>query len=243
MLFKQQLLFASFLVTFFAVVPYSMGNEPETKVSVIKEHWLHFAGQRYAILKDSTLSFDAFAEGLQGYFLLKNKGRVKNDQYLTVIDFSQPSSQKRFYLIDVHEMRIVHKTYCSHGKNTGGLHANSFSNDQGSNQSSLGFYITGETYTGKFNLGMRLDGIEDCNSRARDRGVVMHGAEYATESFMRRNNNVLGRSFGCPAVPMKEAPQLIHKIKGGSVLYIYHPNKHYHFQSKILNNFDMELKS
>jgi len=132
---------------------------------------------------------------------------------------------------------VVHKTYCSHGKATGTGFASSFSNVEGSKQSSLGFYITGETYLGKFDLGLRLDGLERSNSRARSRGVVMHGAHYATASFLNRNNNVLGRSYGCPAVPKEEADLLIHKIKNGSLMYIYHPDKSYHRMSKILNNF------
>jgi hypothetical protein len=213
------------------------GGEPGKSPEVLKEHWIKFATLKYVQLKDSALNFQAFQEGIQGYFLLKKANKLKNERYLTVIDFSLASNQKRFFLIDMEQMKVVHKTYCSHGKNTGGLYANSFSNTHGSNQSSLGFYITAETYHGKFDLGLRLDGVESVNDKARSRGVVMHGAEYATEKFLQRNNGVLGRSFGCPAVPKDEADLLINKIKGGSVMYIYYPDKAYHKTSKMLNNF------
>lgn len=237
MLWIPRLSFFLFVSAIWVLPFYGCAGEPSKSPEILKEHWTKFATTKYHLLGDSTVNFLAFQEALQGYYLLKKANKLTNQRYLTVIDFSLPSYLKRFYIIDVETMVVVHKTYCAHGKNTGGVHATSFSNNQGSLQSSLGFFITAETYFGKFDLGMRLDGVEACNNKARSRGVVMHGADYATERFLKGNNNVLGRSFGCPAVPKDEAPLLINIIKGGSLMYIYHTDKSYHRSSKLLNDF------
>lgn len=237
MLLKDKVFTAFLICLSFSGFSHKTDAPPVSSSSVILEYWQQFTMDKYACLNDSTLSFEAFQEALQGYYLLKKDNKLANEDYLTIIDFSKHSSENRFYLIDMRTYTIVHKTYCSHGKNTGGAFANSFSNAEGSNQTSLGFYITGETYNGKFDLGLRLDGLESSNIKARSRGVVMHGAHYATASFLNRNNNELGRSFGCPAVPKDEADFLINTIKNESLMYIYHPDKSYHRSSKILNNF------
>jgi hypothetical protein len=187
----------------------------------LKNTWNQHVHSSYDCIQDTTLSKKAFDYGLRGYYTLKNEGKLVNDRYLTIVDFTQHSSNKRLYVIDMESLDVVHKTYCAHGKNTGGAKAAYFSNKSGSLQSSLGFFLTSETYSGKFDYALRLDGLESTNNKARERGIVMHGAEYATESFLSRNDNVLGRSYGCPAVPMNEARTVIDLIKEGSCLYIY----------------------
>lgn len=200
--------------------------------------WQQLVYSNYACLNDSTLNFEAFRQGLHGYYELRAEGKVENDKYLTVVDFTQHSSKKRLYVIDTEQFEIVFKSLCSHGKNTGGAEAKDFSNKVGSLKSSLGFYIAQETYSGKFDLAMRLDGLEYCNYNARDRGIVVHGAKYANPDFMENNDNVLGRSFGCPALPESEAEDIITTIKGGSCFFIYAEDRNYNKRSKILNNFD-----
>lgn len=237
MLLKDKVFTAFFICLSFSGFSHKTDTPPVSSSSVILEYWQQFTLDKYACVNDSTLSFEAFQEALQGYYLLKKDNKLANEDYLTIIDFSKHSSENRFYLIEMNTFSLVHKTLCAHGKNTGAAYAANFSNTEGSNQTSLGFYITGETYHSKFDLGLRLDGLEYSNSKARSRGVVMHGAHYATASFLNRNNNVLGRSFGCPAVPKDEADFLINTIKNGSLMYIYHPDKSYHRMSKILNNF------
>jgi hypothetical protein len=187
----------------------------------IKNTWNQHVYSSYDCIQDTTLSQKAFDYGLRGYYTLKSEGKLVNDKYLTIVDFTQHSSNKRLYVIDVESMTVVHKTYCAHGKNTGGSTAEYFSNKSGSHQSSLGFFLTSETYSGKFDYALRLDGLESTNYNARDRGIVLHGAEYATESFLSRNDNVLGRSYGCPAVPIYEARKVINLIKEGSCFYIH----------------------
>jgi len=214
------------------------------KPNMEKENMAHLIHKK---LGNSTLSLEALSQALSGFSELKRQGILKNQRYLTIIDFSQPSSQKRFYLIDLSQLEIIHQTYCSHGRNSGGLKATKFSNVSGSYQSSLGFYLTDNSYSGKFEVALRLDGLEKCNSKARERAIVMHGADYATEDFLNKNNNVLGRSLGCPALPKEEAAQVIDKIKNGSCVFIYHPDPSYKttstlIKTKQLSSFELTEK-
>jgi len=206
--------------------------------SPLLNEWKQLVYSNYSCLSDTSLSFQAFRQGLHGFYELQAQGKLENENYLTIVDFTQHSSKKRLYVIDTERFEIVYKSLCSHGKNTGGEKAEHFSNKVGSLQSSLGFFIANETYSGKFDLAMRLDGLEYCNYNARDRGIVVHGAKYATSEFMVKNNNVLGRSFGCPALPINEAEEIISTIQDGSCFYIYGGDQRYSQRSKILNNFD-----
>jgi hypothetical protein len=116
------------------------------------------------------------------------------------------------------------------------LYATHFSNKPESFQSSLGFYITGNTYYGGHGLSLNLKGMEPgINNNAYNRRIVIHGAAYATKSFVQKNK-YLGRSYGCPAVPQQESAEIINSIKDGSCLFIYHPTKKYAQTSKILND-------
>jgi hypothetical protein len=192
--------------------------------------------QKYESFSFDMLSFTAFKQAYQGYLVLQQKKAIKNEKYLTIVDFTLPSTEKRLFLLDMENDQVVHHTYCAHGKNTGDLYAEKFSNTPGSLQSSLGFYITANTYKGKFDLALRLEGIEPMNDQAMARAVVMHGADYATAQFIERQQR-LGRSWGCPAVPMEEAPAIIHRIKDGSCLFIYANDEHYAQQSTVLNEW------
>lgn len=205
------------------------------------EEWKSDANRIYQELGDSSLSYVAFQEGYQGYLVLKNQGKLTNEKYLTIVDFSKESSEDRLYIIDMESFCLETRTLCAHGKNTGRSTARKFSNTSGSLQSSLGFYVTQETYSGKFDLALKLRGLEYSNSKARSRGVVMHGANYATYDFLERNG-MLGRSFGCPAIPMDQAEEIIHKVKAGACLYIYHPNASYHRHSRILRDYDFLIQ-
>ena len=189
----------------------------------------------YDAFGETDMSFMAWDHGFRGYIQLFKKGELENPRYFTVIDFTQPSSEKRLYVIDLVEKTIVFNSLVSHGRNSGGLMAETFSNVNSSYQSSLGFYKTAETYSGKFDYAMRLDGLEASNSNARERAIVVHGADYATEVFLKRNNGVLGRSLGCPALPKELARDYIDLVKKGSCLFIYADNKEYKQLSKLMN--------
>jgi hypothetical protein len=130
--------------------------------------------------------------------------------------------------VDLTNNKVVMNTYVAHGRNSGGEYAKRFSNRAESFQSSLGFYITGNTYRGEHGLSLRLEGLEPgFNDRAYKRAIVIHGATYIGEGSA-------GRSYGCPAVPAKESKALINTIKNGTCLFIYHPQKKYLQGSKIL---------
>lgn len=210
----------------------------EVKSASSMNEWRQLVYSNYSCLQDTSLNLEAFRQGLHGFYKLQSEGKLTNEKYLTVVDFSQHSSKKRMYVIDTRNFDIVYKSLCSHGKNTGKATADEFSNRVGSLQSSFGFFIAQETYSGKFDLAMRLDGLEYCNNNARDRGIVVHGADYATTEFMKKNNNVLGRSYGCPALPSDEADQIINTIKDGSCFFIFSPCNTYPKRSKILNSYD-----
>jgi hypothetical protein len=147
---------------------------------------------------------------------------------------SQPSVNKRLYVIDLEKQKLLLRTYVAHGRNSGELYAKKFSNDISSYQTSLGFYQTLTTYQGKHGLSLKLKGLETgFNTNALDRAVVIHGADYASESFIRKNGR-LGRSLGCPAVPYEIHKDLIETIKNGACLFVYSPDPHYLQKSSFL---------
>lgn len=186
-------------------------------------------------LDEAGLSKEAFEYAMEGYQKLVNQGTVNKERYLTIIDFSQNSRKKRFYIIDMENNELAWNTFVSHGKNTGLDEAKSFSNAFNSEKSSLGFYLTTQTYQGKHGLSLRLSGQEEgFNDNAEARGIVVHGANYVNAS--RVNSGYMGRSQGCPALSEKEYAKVINMIKGGSVLFIYHPSKNYIQNSPILNS-------
>lgn len=178
-------------------------------------------------------NFESFNEALRGFNKLKAKGVVKKN-ILTLIDFSMSSNSKRLWVIDLDSNTILFNSLVAHGRNTGEEYANSFSNSAESFKSSLGFYVTGEIYMGKHGKSLRLDGLEKgINSNARGRSVVVHGADYVSNSFIK-NNKRLGRSLGCPAIPQEITAEVINVIKDKSCLFIYHPSKSYREASQIL---------
>ncbi|ESU29434.1 hypothetical protein FLJC2902T_08370 [Flavobacterium limnosediminis JC2902] len=177
---------------------------------------------------------EAFSKGVEGYLQLKEQGVIQKD-VLTIVDFSLSSTQKRLWVIDMLTNTVLLQSVVSHGRNSGEEFATSFSNESNSYKSSLGFYTTGETYNGKHGLSLKLDGLESgINSNARNRAVVMHGADYAAESIIKQQGR-LGRSQGCPAVPYAIHKEIINLIKNKSCLFIYHPSRTYEKQSKLIS--------
>ncbi|NLR90894.1 MULTISPECIES: murein L,D-transpeptidase catalytic domain family protein [Flammeovirga] len=167
------------------------------------------------------LSFDAFLEGMTGYLNLINENKIKNTRVLSIVDFSQPSKNKRLYIFDLMKGELLINTYVAHGRNSGLMYAEKFSNIINSRKSSIGFYKAAETYRGKYGLSLKLDGLQrQLNHKARERAIVMHPAKYVSKHFLE-SNGYMGRSYGCPAVPYKEHKDIIQAIKGGSVFYIY----------------------
>ena len=176
----------------------------------------------------------SFTEALTGFYMMKEKGLVKKD-VLTIIDFSLSSNVKRLWVIDLTTNTIVSNTLVAHGRNTGDEFATSFSNKESSYKSSLGFYATAEVYNGKHGQSLKLDGLEKgINDHARQRGIVIHAANYVSESFINRNKR-LGRSQGCPALPEELSAEIIKIIKNKSLLFIYHPSRTNLFEANKLS--------
>lgn len=180
------------------------------------------------------LSRAAFDYGLKGYKYLLADGKIKNDSVISIIDFSLSSGRKRLFVIDLKHLNVLFNTYVSHGRNSGMESANDFSNDPSSHKSSLGFYITANTYKGKHGYSLRLEGEESgINDNALSRGIVMHAAPYVNEGIAR-NRGYIGRSQGCPAIPEALHKAIIQKIKDGSCLFIYSPDHFYITHSPII---------
>jgi hypothetical protein len=184
-------------------------------------------------LEQTGMSREALTYAYKGQQKLVDEGKISNPNILTVCDFTQPSDSKRMYIIDVRNFKVLLNTYVAHGKNSGELYAEHFSNHPRSLESSLGFYITKGTYFGKHGLSLRLSGQDKgFNDRAESRAIVVHGASYIGDEWL---GGKMGRSFGCPAVPLQMASKVINIIKNGTCLFIYHPLKSYLHGSNVLN--------
>src|SRR5690242_9716099 len=186
-------------------------------------------------LSAAGLTRNAFFDACKGYEYLLTQNEIQKPGILTICDYSQSSDKKRLYVLDLNSGKILFNTYVSHGRNSGSTYATSFSNKTDSYKSSLGFLITAETYIGDNGYSLRLDGLEKgFNDNVRNRAIVMHGSNYvsgerATDGIM------MGRSFGCPAVPAAQVRDIVDCIKGGSCIFNYYPDKKYTQGSKILN--------
>ncbi len=217
-----------------------------TKISVEGIEWLAEAGlsldahhlQEYLHFEDRQLmpQRDVFLLAYTGYEQLLRQGKLQNSRYLTVVDFRIPSNSERLWVLDMEEHRIVQRSLVAHGVNSGELYATKFSDTPQSFQSSPGFYLANELYIGKHGLSLRLDGMEKgINGNARDRAIVIHGADYVSPEFIQRHGR-LGRSQGCPALPLGQSESIIRTITGQSCLFILVPDKNYIKRSPIIRS-------
>lgn len=186
-------------------------------------------------LQKYELPFEAFRYGMTGYFTLLREGKLNDKGLLTIIDFTKSSNLKRFYTIDLVNLQVKFYTYVSHGRNTGEEMAKSFSNRAQSNQSSLGFYVTAETYVGSKGYSLKLDGLEKgYNDNLRERAVVMHNADYVSETWIKKYGR-LGRSQGCPALSKEIGKKVIDTIKNGTAIFAYYNDTEYLASSAYVN--------
>ncbi|HMW65607.1 MAG TPA: murein L,D-transpeptidase catalytic domain family protein [Chitinophagaceae bacterium] len=170
------------------------------------------------------LSAQAYEYAKKGFDFLQQEGKLINDSIISIIDFSKPSNEKRLFVIDIKNYNVLFQTLVAHGRNTGKELANTFSNKASSFMSSPGFYITGPTYEGKNGYSLKLEGVESgINDNAFERGIVVHGAPYVSQDLVNAQGYI-GRSQGCPAVPVQYAESIINTIKNGSCLFIFHPS-------------------
>jgi hypothetical protein len=177
------------------------------------------------------ITFKVFSMAMGGF----GKMNLKNRDVITIIDLTKPSTEKRFFVIDLKSKKLLYDCYTAHGKNSGENYALAFSDKAGSLMSSQGFFITGETYIGKHGYSLKLDGVENgINSNAREREIVIHGADYVSGDFIKMHGR-LGRSWGCPALPVELAKNIIDKIKDGTGLFIYTNDSKYIKNSEFVN--------
>ncbi|MBB4602076.1 hypothetical protein HNQ93_002355 [Hymenobacter luteus] len=197
-------------------------NGPE-KAFVMAAFEQHVAlSYAQAGLSATGLPLDVYRRALIGFYHLQQRGTT-SAHILSIIDFSRSSTQKRLWTLDLAKGKLLHHTLVAHGKYTGEEFAQNFSNREGSEMSSLGFYVTGATYQGKHGLSLKLHGVDaGYNTNALSRAVVVHGADYVSQQFIRQHGR-LGRSQGCPALPVEQTPAIIRTIKGGTVLFANGP--------------------
>lgn len=220
-----------------AVIDIPLTDELLTPVKIVPVNY-NPVNAAYDSLKLSSfgLSKQVFEYAMRGFDYLKEKGRIANQNIITIADLSRSSCKKRLFVIDLENYRVLFNTYVAHGMNSGQEFAKYFSNVPESNKSSLGFYETSSTYQGKNGYSMHLKGLEKgINDKAYDRDIVMHGAPYVSENLIQAQG-FLGRSQGCPAVPEKQHKQIIDKIKNGTCLFIFGEDSNYFRRSAIAKN-------
>ena len=177
---------------------------------------------------------DVFEMALNAASCAVRSGAVSAPPTLTVIDYSKPSTERRLWVFDLKAKELVYEELVAHGQGSGANMATEFSNDNESHQTSLGLFVTRDTYVGKNGYSLRLDGLDrGVNDRARERAIVMHGAPYVSEAFVKANGR-LGRSWGCPAVSDAVAKKLIDVVKGGGLVFSYYPDAEWLKTSKYL---------
>ncbi|HEY4110719.1 murein L,D-transpeptidase catalytic domain family protein [Puia sp.] len=178
-------------------------------------------------LQGLSLSRQAYHKAVVGFLSLQITGAIQNAEVLSIVDFSLPSDQKRLFIIDMTNGRLLFNTFVAHGRNSGKLMATHFSNRTNSYMSSLGFYLTGDAFIGSHGYSLQLQGLErGWNDHAFSRRIIMHSADYVSEEHVQQSG-YLGRSEGCPAIPETLNAPIIDQIKGGSCLYLYAPVKRF----------------
>ncbi len=164
-----------------------------------------------------------------------NAGDIPAPPTLTLIDYSRPSTEPRLWVFDLRSGQMRFRELVAHGKGTGENLAQRFSDSMNSHQSSLGLFVTRDTYIGNNGYSLRLDGLEPgFNGRARERAIVMHGAPYVDASFAAKQGR-LGRSWGCPALREGVARQVIDFVRDGGVIFAYYPDQAWLKESRFLN--------
>ena len=233
----KSVVLASFGMSFWGVAPEASAQAvpaaavaqlpPAARRAYLQTAFEQRAAQLYARLGlgISGLPLTVFREGLVGYYNVRASSPADaSPPVLTLIDFSRSSQQKRLWVINVEKAKVLYHTLVAHGKASGADVPVAFSNRDGSEMSSLGFYRTAPTtYVGKHGLSLKIIGLDPgFNTNAESRAVVVHGADYVCDDFVRTHGR-LGRSQGCPALPVAATAAIVNAIQGGSVLYLHGP--------------------
>lgn len=180
------------------------------------------------------LKADVLRMALDASNCAAKEGLVKRRELLTVIDYSLPSTEPRMWVFDVRSNKLLFEEHVAHGVNSGNNRTTKFSNTEGSRQTSIGLYVTQETYYGQNGYSLRLQGLDrGFNDRARARAIVMHGADYVDPDAARAQGR-LGRSWGCPAVRSEVARTMIDTVKEGTPIFAYYPDNRWLSSSRYL---------
>ena len=186
-------------------------------------------------LKKRGLDLDLFRYALIGYFNLKRKAAIPKTGIISIIDFRKSCNDNRLYVIDLSRQKLLYHTLVAHGRHSGNIYARYFSNKPGSLKSSLGFFVTGDTYEGEYGHSLYLYGLDGgFNDKAKARWIVVHGAPYVTRSFAKEYGKI-GRSQGCPALPAGPHINIINTIMGGTCLFQFYDDKTYVQKSALLD--------
>jgi len=191
----------------------------EERLFIAADSWFRAMGKK-------SLDREMFFTGVVGFFNLIRKGELENHSLLTLIDYSLPSTEKRFFVIDLPRRKLLFQSLVAHGEKSGLKSAVHFSNRIDSKQSSLGFFVTNWTYLGQHGYSLRLKGMDPgLNDKAEERLIVIHPADYVSYDFIRQYG-WLGRSWGCPALPQEISREIIETIKGGSCVFAFYDRRH-----------------
>ncbi len=173
-------------------------------------------------IKDK-IDYSIFQKAYLGYIQIQNK----NPGVLIIIDYTKPSNEERFYVLDLNKKKLVYSTRVAHSKNSGLEIPLEFSDDPNSYQSSLGFFVTLGEYNGAYGYSLRLKGLEEnINANAEDRAIVIHGGDIVEDEYIKKFG-FAGRSLGCPVLPHSLTRPVIDFIKHGRVLFIYGNDEEY----------------
>ncbi|MCK4603916.1 MAG: murein L,D-transpeptidase catalytic domain family protein, partial [Deltaproteobacteria bacterium] len=162
-----------------------------------------------------------------GYYNMLADSLLERESIITIIDYTRPSTEERLVVVDLDAGELLYRSLVAHGRNTGENYAEDFSNTPGSLQSSLGFYVTGVDYYGVHGKALKLDGVDTSyNDNAMDRYIVVHGACYCSKDFIEKHGR-LGRSWGCPVLPLEISAEIIQVLKDGTCMFIYSDDDEY----------------
>lgn len=209
-----------------AFVTLNANNGDATAGNVTQDCDLAYVGMGL----EGLIDYEAFRQATMGFKYIQ----AEHNNILGIIDYTKPSTEERFYIIDMEKGALLHVSHVAHGRNSGGNYATDFSNVTGSYKSSLGFFIAADRYNGRNGLSLRLNGLEQgINDKAWDRAIVIHGADYC-DPVAAMIQGRLGRSLGCPAVPLANNKKIIETLEGGALLFVYAGNANYQKTSPVL---------
>jgi hypothetical protein len=187
-------------------------------------------------VKLGSIDSEVFQRALGAARCAVKSGAVSNPATLTVIDYSKPSTANRLWVFDLRKRELMFEELVAHGQGSGANYATMFSNEPDTHRTSIGLFVTDDTYVGRNGYSLRLNGLDEgYNDRARERAIVMHGAPYVNTAFVKTQGR-LGRSWGCPALSEGVARQVIDTVKGGSLVFSYYPDQKWLKSSKYLGD-------